>query len=530
MAVALQAEQAWKEAFPSNKNRPKIYFGNVRDDHGFRPLTDPTLFNEDISKLNPAQMFAVGSNNALALQIAQREYLEISRELNELRDTDKEPRDPQAPLDTFTFEEMKEAELYGQPYERGAPQRLEHGRANESFGKLPKGVDLLSEQERLDVRFAFDPFQIYYPKSKATDKPKRKGKDGLTDPINPDGFDHYNIEKKAYVPVQYQNEAEYTHKYNKRLLDANGVSIRPVSPDPEETDPSRHARDNNSSQATAASIEPGMENRRATRYNGTKVPNTRDVSEAPSGTSTPKRKRNGTPLGAATREGTPNKRLKIEQSPLAPGSIHRPDSRSGAPRRKPHPNQYTKAREAREREAALTESASVEVAPAAVAPKLDLSNMTDDDKWKRKWTDAELLAAIREDHTWLGEKADQWRPRLLNSANPVRSLSMLKKWRFWQDSGQDKRPRNREKSENGGKSKEGTVSRGRTPTLPAAAVDPEAMIEPVTNGTYVGTNGVVDREQRGDMMVEGPEFDEEDGINGDSRPALSRRSTRRSAY
>jgi hypothetical protein len=530
MAVALQAEQAWKEAFPSNKIRPKIYSGTIRDDHGFRPLADPTIFGEDISKLNSAQMYAVASNNALALQIAQREYLEISRELNEIRDIDKDVRDPQAPLDKFTFEETKEAELYGQPYEKGAPARLEHGRPNESFGKLPKGVDLLSDQERTDVRFAFDPFQIFYSKSKATDKPRRRGRDGLNDPANPDGFDPYRIDKKAYVPVQYQDEAEYTHKYNKRILDANGVPIRPVSPDPEEMDPSRHTQDNNSSQAAATSIEAGMQNRRATRYNGTKVPNTRDVSEAPSGTSTPKRKRNGTPLGAATREDTPNKRPKIEQSPLAPGSIHRPDSLSGAPRRKPHPNQYTKAREAREREAALTESASVEVAPAVVAPKLDLSNMTDDDKWKRKWTDAELLAAIKEDHTWLGVKADLWRPRLLNSANPVRSLSMLKKWRFWQDSGQDKRPRNREKSENGGKSKEGSVSRGRTPTTPATAVDSEAFIKPVTNGTHIEVNGIVHSEQRQEVGVEGDYFEQSDGINGGSRPALSRRSTRRGAY
>lgn len=543
MATVLPAEQSWSRAFPASKRRPKLYTSNANDEDGFRPINDPAVFLEDISQLKPDQLYAVASNNALALKNAQAEYLEITRELNAIKGIDREVKDVQAPEHDPTFEERKEASLYGQTYDSGKPQRLYNSHPTEvdvAKGRS-KGDEKYSEQERQDVRYAFDPFQIFYPKPKGNPiKAKQKTLEAGRDAKNIDNFPTYNINGKEYFPVQAAEQTEYTFTYTKRELDENGVPRRPVSPDPGDPQASQQSQNGQSTQSTQNSFDAAFPRKRNTRYNGLKVPNTREVSEAPSGVSTPKRKRPDTPMDPDTREGTPNKRSRTiasvfnhmpptvsNMTAMPPNPLTYPPNppQVQIPTKKPHPNQYTKKREQREREAAAAAAAGGYVVQPS-APTPDWSSLTDDEKWNRKWTDAELLDAIRADHTWLGPNADDWRNRLVNTKNPVRSWAMLKKWGEWKTSGQDKRPRNKEKSENEGGSKEGSRSRKTTPN--AKVEEGSGAVPVLSNGVHhdCEENGVghAEAEKENEQMEE----QMEDPRGG--RPTLSRRSTRRSGF
>ncbi|ETN41677.1 uncharacterized protein HMPREF1541_03613 [Cyphellophora europaea CBS 101466] len=424
---ALQAEPLWQESFP-DKTRPELYTSNDLDEDGFKPLADPQEFLANLSTLTQLQLYTLSSNNVLALRSAQEEYSELSREIAAIKGRDSTTKNPQALQDPEVFEERKEATLYNYKYETAKPARISN---LIPFGRT---ADDLSEQEKRDVRLFPEPFSQggFVP----TDRQFKGMSNRAKNLKNIDGWEPIERDGKFYIPVQQQHHDEYTAAYTRRALDENGEVIRPVSPDSEE------------SQAQLTPGKPDLVNKRLTRtrFGGRKHPPTRDASETPSVSSTPSRKRAATPVITEPREGTPKRQkvTSIANITNGPLPVQQPPQQHVQANVKPkHPNQYTKARE---RELAAQQAARA-AAGGAVAPlptMPDFASMTVDEKLNRKWTDDELRASINADHTWLNPdptKAAEWRDKILQGVNPVRSWSMVKKWSQWKGEGKDKRPR-----------------------------------------------------------------------------------------
>ena len=419
MAV-LEIEQLWQRAFPE-VTRPLLYMGDDQDEDGFRPLTDPQDFITDICDQSKTQLYASSANNQLALQQAQAEYLDISRQIAALQG--RKSKAKQTLQDPEEFEDRKEAILYNYKYEANRPALIHNG----VIGN--RAAEDITEQEKRDVRLFQNPFEQggFVP----TDRQYKALVAKASNAKNIDGWKPIDRDGKHLIPRQNTEHPEYTTVYIRRNIDENGEVIRPTS---SSTDDSFAAN-------TAGGTPSKLENKRLTRtrFGGKKVPPTRDASEAPSSTaSTPSgRKRLATP---ETRNGTPSavKRRRLDNNGL------------DKPR---HPNQYTKARDLAAAAAAAALKNGTPAAPAtngsfpaatAQAPMPDWSTLTTPQLLARKWTDDELKDSIRRDHTWLhpdAGKALEWRDKILNGANAVRSWSMVKKWEEWKVTNKDKRPR-----------------------------------------------------------------------------------------
>ena len=418
----LDIDSLWKDAFP-NAPRPVLYSSVERDEDGFRPLTDPQNFIVDMADLSHDQLYALGSNAQITLRNAQEEYLEISNQIAQINGREPRKKDPQALVDSDEFEERKEAQLYSYKYEKPQAALLHNGIAGNKL------ADELSEQEKHDVRFFQEPFSQggFVPT-------ERQYKGMLSRSKNHFNLDNWvPIEKdgKKLIPVQQTHKDEFTATYTRRNIDENGELIRPDSEDSE------------NSLATPSKLVDKRLTR--TRFAGRKVPPTREASEAPSAASTPGRKRPATPAFDTKDSTPPIKRHKANDN--------------GDPNRLKHANQYTKAKERRfleEAAAARAAGLPVPAPPAAQtykssattpATQIDWSSMTTEQLRSRKgWTDAELIAAVTHDHLWLHDdpaKALDWRDKIINGVNPVRTWSMVKKWAEWKGKGEDKRPRRR---------------------------------------------------------------------------------------
>jgi hypothetical protein len=410
--AASEVAQLWEQAFP-DKAKPALYLSEEDDEDGFRPLADPQHFITDLTVLSKIQLYATSSNNQLALKEAQDEYLSIGREIAALKGKEYTAKDPQILLNAEEFEERKEAALYGYKYEANRPALLHNG----VIGAKP--ADDVSEQEKRDVRLFQNPFEQggFVP----TESQYKSMLAKTSNPKNMDNWAPIKKNGKELIPVRNMERPEYTTVYVRRNIDENGEVIRPTSSgtDNSNTTPSK------------------VENKRLTRtrFGGRKVPPTRDVSEAPSAASTPGRKRAATPL-IEGRDGTP-------------ASKRRRAANGNSDDRPRHPNQYTKAKEgAAQRSAKQTPNGTVTPAstatPAPSAKMPDWSTMTSEQLLARKWTDDELVHSIKHDHSWLHPdptKAVEWRDKILNGVNPVRSWSMVKKWEEWKVTNKDKRPR-----------------------------------------------------------------------------------------
>ena len=403
----LETEQLWESAFP-DVTRPLLYLSDDEDEDGFKPLADPQDFITDITELSKLQIYASSSNNQLALQQAQAEYLDISRQIAALKGKEPKAKDPQALLDAEEFEDRKEASLYGYKYEANKPALLHNGIIG------IRSADDITDQEKRDVRLFQDPFSQggFVP----TERQYKALQAKATNRSNIDGWKPIIKNGKRLVPQQNVERLEYTNIYVRRNIDENGEIIRPTSSGTDD------------SIATPSKVA----NKRLTRtrFGGKKVPPTRDVSEAPSTVSTPGRKRLATPT-ADGRDGTPTKRRRV--------NLADPD-------RPKHPNQYTKARELAAKEAAKAAGidGTVSHQPSNPTAMPDWSTMTREQLLGRKWTDEELVDSIKKDHSWLHPdpaKALEWRDKIVNGVNPVRSWSMVKKWEEWKVTNKDKRPR-----------------------------------------------------------------------------------------
>ncbi|KAK5207571.1 hypothetical protein LTR41_006615 [Exophiala xenobiotica] len=438
---AMEVESIWRAAFGDATARPALYASQDLNEDGFQPLSDPQSFLMNISNFKRKQLYAASVNNQLAMNLAQDEYLDLERQVAYLKgkETTKNPQDLPRP---DVFEERKEAALYNYKYEPNKPALLIAG--------IPglRSADDLSEREKHDVRLFQEPFEQggFVPKEREYKAMVAKGRN----PKNLDGWDPVVKNGQALYPKQQVHHDEYSITYVKRNVDEKGEVIRPVSP---------------VSGASGGTPPMAVDKRLTrTRFDGQKVPPTRDVSEAPSAMSTPSKKRGNTPA-SDVREDTPNgKRRKLNGA--TPDPNNRPKhpnqytkGRAGYgnvppnPDRPKHPNQYTKAREMA---AQNTTAAAASAAPNT--PKLAGSNpswqgLSADELRKRKWTDQELLEAIKGDYLWLSmegpAKAEEIKTKILNGVNPVRSFSMLSKWEQWRAENRAKRPRTKKDTAEG---------------------------------------------------------------------------------
>jgi hypothetical protein len=501
---ALQAEHMWQEAFPE-KRRPKLYSSDKYDADGFRPLTDAQDFLTNVNSLNHLQLYAVSNNSVIALREAQDEYLELSREIAAIKGRPDNTKNPQAVLDHEVFEDRKEAVLYNYKYEPRKPALIQN------LVPFARIGDELTEQEKRDVTVAPEPFSQggFVPTDRAYKGKLNRAKSTK----NIDGWKPIEKDGSFYIPVQQQHHDEYTAAYTRRALDANGEIIRPNSADSEDSQ--------------ISPPQPGVVNKRLTRFGGKKHPPTRDTSEAPSLPSTPGRKRGATPA-FSDREGTPKRQKPDTVLPYyVPGPM--PAAIPQPPPKPRHPNQYTKARE---REMAMQQAARAAAGmPYIVGPVMpDFATMSVQEKLNRKWTDEELRTSLRTDHTWLNPdpaKAAEWRDKILNGVNPVRSWSMVKKWAQWKDSGHDKRPRKKlaNAAVNGGEIESSTG----TPTPMGGEGGDEEQGEGEENVGVVG--GPVGGSRAEDGGIGG---EEDEGLGSslerspmpEARPTPTRRSTR----
>lgn len=297
----------WQAAFPS-RSRPKLYAKRTGgDSDGFRPLADANDFLVDnLQSLTQAQLFTLTENNALALRLAQEEWIKLERLAQQIKTRDPLPltiKDPQQLPSREIFEERKEAALYGYKYEGNRkilPARF----------TVPEQI---TDQEKFDCREPPEPF----------------AQGGLIP----------NEKQYRSILVAARNEGRETNPDNQKPYKENfaleelraGTWIAKTLP-PELPPPPR-------TRARNATLNGTSE--RQTRFNGEKVPMTRQLSSNTFDTSSPGR-RIGTPLSG--------------MSPaLGKRKIDATDITAEIPRKK-HPNQYTKAREERERlarEAAL---------------------------------------------------------------------------------------------------------------------------------------------------------------------------------
>lgn len=297
----------WRASFPS-RPRPKLYSGEApHDGEGFRPLTDASDFLVDnLKSLTQTQLYTLAENNALALRLAQEEWIELERIAQQIKTRDVLPqsiKDPQQLPSRDIFEERKEASLYGYKYE--ANRKILPARFT-----VPEQI---TDQEKFDCREPPEPFS----------------QGGLIP----------NEKQYKTIMVAARNEGRENNPDNQKPYKENfafedrppGTWIAKTLP-PELPPPPRTRARNAILSGTGE---------RQTRFNGEKVPMTRQLSSNTLDTASPG-KRTGTPLGG--------------QSPaLGKRKIDATDITAEVPKKK-HPNQYTKAKEERERlarEAAL---------------------------------------------------------------------------------------------------------------------------------------------------------------------------------
>ncbi|RVX74264.1 hypothetical protein B0A52_02096 [Exophiala mesophila] len=499
--ASVDLDSQWKSTF-GDTPRPMLYSTQELNDDGFYPLADPSSFLVKPPGMTREQLYVTGLNNQAALKLAQAEYLDLERQIILIKGTTKY-KDPQAlpPLDVY--EEQKEAVLYGYKYSANRPALLGAAVIGNRTG------DDVTDREKHDVRLQQEPFEQggFVP----TDKQKKDLEAKIKARPNLDGWTPVIKNGKYYLPRQQIHHNEYNIKY-----------VRSTADDSVEGPPVQITEDKNGSITPHKTIVTRLTR---TRFDGKKVPTTRDVSEAPSvssskrradtpindaGTETPNSKRRRqddvnrpkhpnqytkarearerearaaaatgavTPGTPAPRPKHPNQYTKARELREAQEAKEAQEALKAA---KPkHPNQYTKAREAREREArelAVQKPRSAAMTPTTQAPiagqpsGFSWTQFTNQELRDRKWTDAELVDAVKHHHTWLHDdpgKQAEWKEKIINGINPVRSFSMFKKWSYWKDRDLDKRPRGKKDQANA------TSGATKTPSKPQKPVKPK---------------------------------------------------------
>lgn len=390
----------WEEAFPEVE-RPQLYISDNEDESGFLPMNDSQSFSQDdVTVMTTQQLQALSVNNQIALKQAQDEYLELESVIRRFTGKDQK-KNPQAPQSSQEFEGRKESVLYGYKY-------LE----NQPVTRIGIGEDA-NDIERREIQhqdaftqggFFPTPKQYATKVAKATDKNNPDGwkpaaKDGML--LIPKVQGHYEEYKKRQPWTQEDIEAARADSDDNEATLLNGTPSKPID--------KRLTR---------------------TRYDGQKVPPTRDVSEDPSRAPSPRAGRaSSTPKGLNIRQMTPQS-FAEDGSPVPRKRPRLDFNVSGAP------STGTTPAPSHSRPRARAGQASIPTEP--LSPR-SMRN------WK--WTQDGLLAAIQQDYLWLHPdpvKALVNRDKLMAAQNPVRTWSMCNKWIDWHERGLDKRPRNKD--------------------------------------------------------------------------------------
>lgn len=389
-------EPLWQAAF-GDTERPELYKTTPPGNDGFAPLTDPQAFIQELHGMSHGKLYALAANGQLALKLAQDEYLAIDKIVKRVKE--QEPAfDPQALEDPEMFEAQKEATLYGYKYVTAKPALLNGIKVGDA--SEPAAIP---EAEKREVHLFADPMAQggFYPtKWKNSDYQKLKA--AAPNPNNIDGWEPVLKDGKKLVPranprkPYWQEELDVYRKkstHKRKAADAEGpIDDRPGT----------------SSSAGSVDTPSRAVNKPLTRFKGTKVPPTRDVSEAPSANATPRGRRQNTPMTAPPGNpmglGSPgSKRRRLDQTPRS-----------------------------------TTTGKDIDI---ATAPQITMSR---DELFEKKWDAYELMAAVSQNHAWLSDdpaRANKMKNKILASKFPVRTFSMYKKWQYWKNNDQAKRPR-----------------------------------------------------------------------------------------
>lgn len=476
MLLNPSVESIWRNTFP-DKPRPQLYTARELNEDGCQTLTSVSDFLIDhVSKQKSVQLYALAANNQEALILAQQEWVALERLANRIKHHDASSlsqKEPQALPDARTFEEHKEAVLYGYKYEH--KRKIMTGRGI--------GASDLSEQEKYDLREEPDPFAQggFIPSDKQFKVLTAAAKAGENE-LNPDNFESYQ-RNFAYEPrprsgiwipkmLPYISDLPAHPKTRARTRQLNTYA-RSEATDLGDTNADKSAScwdslDNTSRAGTPFAASPAIRKRKAESVASDTAPRKKHPNQYT------KRREAVEAAAAAVLTSAASSRLHtVTMDAHAPAlSIS-----SEAPRKR-HPNQHTKRREreAAERQRLVALHSGFEQPPPPPPPSSfppqprpgphppvtfqiqrqtpvcrtpsnppDFVNMTIAEKLACQWDATSLVECVKHDHYWLHadpDMADRWKSKILAGDYPVRTLAMLRKWDYWQKEGTNKRPRN----------------------------------------------------------------------------------------
>ena len=386
-------EPLWQAAF-GNTERPQLYKTSSPGNDGFAPLNDPQSFIQEFHGMSHGRLYALAANGQRALQQAQDEYLAIDKIVKSMKEQES-TLDPQSLEEPEVFEAVKEATLYGYKYVPAKPALLNGIKVGEATEPAA-----IPDVEKKEVHLFADPMAQggFYP-SKWKNSDYQKAKAAASNPNNIDAWEPILKNGKKLVPRANPRKPHWQEEldvYKKRSTQKRKAA---------EVEGLNNDRPGTSSSADSLDTPSRAVNKPLTRFKGKKVPPTRDVSEAPSTNTTPRGRRQNTPIiGRPIGLGSPgSKRRRLDRTP------------------KP---------------------ASTPInALSATLPQITMSR---EELFNKKWDANELMAAVSQNHAWLSDdpvRALNIKNKILQSKFPVRTFSMFKKWAFWKAHDQAKRPR-----------------------------------------------------------------------------------------
>ena len=288
-------ESIWKTAFP-DRSRPSAYVSDEPDDDGFLPITDAgDLLVDNLQTLKPEQLYALTANNSNALVEVQKEFTRLERLAQHIKTRDPLPnpyKDPQQLPSREIFEERKEANLYNYKYD--SARRMLPARYTTS--------EHVIDQEKFDCREPPEPF------AQGGFIPNDKQYKSLMIAARNEGREH-NPDNQSSYAQNFALEDRPKGTWIARMLPPEAAPM-----------PKTRAR---------AALLSGTADRQ-TRFNGEKIPLTRQLSSNTFDAPSPG-KRTATPVDA---QSPAPKRRRIDVT----------DITDAMPKRK-HPNQYTKRAE-----------------------------------------------------------------------------------------------------------------------------------------------------------------------------------------
>ncbi|KAI9816703.1 MAG: hypothetical protein M1832_004991 [Thelocarpon impressellum] len=136
------------ESLSSEEAPAEFPVDDVGSSRKLRPLTDPAKFLaalEDPDGRTTAALYEITENAANVLKEWQDEWMEIENRV--ARATQAKPRDPRAPIDPVTYEDQKEAALYGFRWDPHPAKRGNQDPFTQKRGLVVGGKELRRRDE-----------------------------------------------------------------------------------------------------------------------------------------------------------------------------------------------------------------------------------------------------------------------------------------------------------------------------------------------------------------------------------------------